>query len=274
MITSSSNAQMKYLIKLQEKGAMRKADGVYVCEGKKMFDEVLRYAADSIVKAYFSECFQEEAIACFGDLLKEKEIAYDTVSDSVFKDVSQTVTPQGVLAVVKQPCYSLEGILSGEYRKEKSKAKESLRLLLLEDLRDPGNLGTIIRTAEGAGMDGVILSAASVDMFNPKVIRATMGAIYRVPFLYVKEFTEMIKQLQEDDVRIFAAHLEGSVEYDTVAYPEKAAIMVGNEANGLTDEASRIADMRIRIPMEGAVESLNAGVAAAILMYEMYRQTR
>lgn len=267
MISSSGNAQMKYLVKLQEKGAARREDKVYVCEGRKMFGEVLQYAKESIVKAYFAESFYavwaqepENAETLSG-------VSYEIVADFVFKEVSQTVTPQGVLAVVRQPEYSLKGLLDG-------KEDGPLRLLLLENLRDPGNLGTILRTAEGAGMDGVILSRESVDMFNPKVIRSTMGAIYRVPFVYVQDFVSVLGELKRHGITVYAAHLAGSVEYDTVRYPACTALMIGNEANGLTEEAADAADARIRIPMEGSVESLNAAVAAAVLMYETYRQTR
>lgn len=267
MISSSSNAQMKYLVKLQEKGAARREDKVYVCEGRKMFGEVLQYAKESIVKAYFSESFYTAWAHEAGHAEALSGVCCDLVADSVFKEVSQTVTPQGVLAVVRQPEYTLEGLLGG-------RADAPLRLLLLENLRDPGNLGTILRTAEGAGMDGVILSRESVDMFNPKVIRSTMGAIYRVPFVYAQDFISVLAELKRRGITVYAAHLAGSVEYDTVRYPARTALMIGNEANGLTQEAASAADARIRIPMEGSVESLNAAAAAAVLMYETYRQVR
>lgn len=260
MISSTANPQLKHLMKLQEKGSLRKEEGVFVCEGKKMFQEILQYGRESLVKAYFSESYRREA---------EKEgileqIDYETVTDSVFREASQTVTPQGVLAIVKQPSYTLEQMLSGE----------QFRLLLLENLRDPGNLGTILRTAEGAGMNGVVLNRESVDIFNPKVIRSTMGAIYRVPFLYTEDFNQLLKQLKHRGVTLYAAHLAGSVEYDEPDYPAKTAILIGNEAKGLTEEAANLADARIRIPMEGKLESLNAGVAAAIVMYETKRQLK
>lgn len=262
MISSSTNAQMKYLVKLQEKGAARREDGVYVCEGRKMFDEVLLYARESIVKAYYAESFYAEYK---GEFL---QVPFEVVSDTVFKEVSRTVTPQGVLAIVRQPNYSLSGILDGAGQ------DAPCRLLLLENLRDPGNLGTILRTAEGAGMAGVVLGRGSVDMFNPKVIRSTMGSIYRLPFVYVEDFPGLVGMLRQQGFTVYAAHLAGSVEYDTVQYKTRTALMVGNEANGLTEGAAAAADLRVRIPMEGELESLNAAVAAAVLMYETYRQAR
>ncbi len=270
MISSSTNAQIKYLVKLQEKGSVRHEDKVFVCEGKKMFLEVLNYARKSIIKAYFSESFfklwQKEAEP--KELL---DISYEIVSDSVLKEVSKTVTPQGVLAIVRQPEYTLDNMIKGTSKKD-VKSEKKVRLLLLENLRDPGNLGTILRTAEGAGITGVILSRESVDVFNPKVIRSTMGAIYRVPFFYAPDFYDLLCTLNEQEIKIFAAHLAGSVEYDAVKYPDRTAIMIGNEANGLTSKACELAAGKIRIPMEGSVESLNAAVAAALLMYEVYRQ--
>ena len=155
------------------------------------------------------------------------------------------------------PEYSLSGMLAGD----------RARLLVLERLQDPGNLGTILRTAEAAGMNGVILSADSVDAFNPKVVRSTMGAILRVPFLYAENWTETLDALKATGVTLYAAHLQGSVPYTEPHYGERCAILIGNEANGLTDETTARADVRVRIPMEGQAESLNAAVAAAILMY-------
>ncbi len=266
MISSTANAQIKYLVKLQEKGAARREDKVYVCEGRKMFGEVLTCARESIVKAYFAESFIAEWGSVPENMAHISGIPYETVADHVFGEISRTVTPQGVLAVVRQPEYHLDDLLSEE--------QAALRLLLLENLRDPGNLGTIMRTAEGAGISGVILSRESVDMFNPKVIRSTMGAIYRMPFVYVPDLAAVAVGLRQRGIMVCAAHLEGSVAYDTVEYPRRTALMVGNEANGLSDKAAQAADLRIRIPMEGEVESLNAAVAAAVLMYETYRQER
>jgi TrmH family RNA methyltransferase len=187
---------------------------------------------------------------------------FDIVSDSVMKEISETMTPQGILALVKKPQYQLSDMLT----------KDRVRLLLLEDVRDPGNLGTMIRTAEGVGINGVIMSKDSVDIFNPKVIRSTMGAIYRVPFIYSDNFIETLTQIKDGGVPIYAAHLAGAVRYDTVDYGLKSAIMIGNEANGLTVEASTLATRCIKIPMEGSVESLNAAIAAAVLMYEVYKK--
>jgi TrmH family RNA methyltransferase len=131
-----------------------------------------------------------------------------------------------------------------------------------------------MRTAEGAGADGVILSRTSVDLYNPKTIRSTMGSIYRMPFLYVDQIEEILPELKKRGIRTYAAHLKGEHSYDEEDYRSGTAFFIGNEGNGLTEELSAKADTWIRIPMHGQLESLNAAVAASILMYEVCRQRR
>ena len=147
-------------------------------------------------------------------------------------------------------------------------------MLVLENLQDPGNLGTMMRTAEGAGVTGVLLSRGCVDIYNPKTIRSTMGSIYRVPFLYTDDLLADMDKLHEKGIRTYAAHLKGKGYYDEESYQGPTAFLIGNEGNGLSDELSDKAKQYIKIPMEGQLESLNAAVAAAILMYEASRQRR
>ena len=255
MITAKSNPQLKYLATLLKKRNAREEDRVFVCEGRKMFFEILAQHPENLVKIYWSE----RGLAGLDDEELEalSACSYETVSDEAFDAVAETVTPQGVLAVVRMPHYELSDML----------VKEDARLLLLESLRDPGNLGTVLRTAEAAGMSGVILTTDSVDVFNPKVVRSTMGAILRVPFLYAEDWQGTLAALKSEGVTPYAAHLQGSVPYTEPAYEGRTGILIGNEANGLTEETTAMADVRVRIPMEGMAESLNAAVAAAILMY-------
>ena len=152
--------------------------------------------------------------------------------------------------------------------------KKNPFLLILENLQDPGNLGTILRTAEGAGVTGVILSKGCVDLYNPKTIRSTMGSVYRVPTLYTEDLCQTVEVLKKHGICSYAAHLKGANFYDQENYQSGTAFLIGNEGNGLTEELTEKADTLIRIPMEGQLESLNAGVASAILMYEAYRQRR
>lgn len=258
MITSTSNAQIKEIMALLKKSKERKEKKAFVIEGRKMFEEICQDPS-RVVKAYFSDSYVKEQYA--GKALPE--IPCEIVADSVFDSMAETVTPQGVLAIVKMPEYSLEDMIS-----------EAGTLILLENLRDPGNLGTIIRTAEAAGVAGVILSKESVDIYNPKVIRSTMGAVYRVPFLYVEDFMALLQMLREQDVRLLAAHLKGQKTFDKADYSGKVGILIGNEANGLSEEASELANEKVLIPMAGSVESLNAAVAAALLMYEAFRKQK
>lgn len=258
MITSSSNTQIKELLVLLKKSRERKEKKAFVIEGRKMFDEICQERS-RVIKAFFSESYWKEQYASGG----VPDVPYEIVSDTVFDAVAETVTPQGVLAIVRMPEYSLERMLAA-----------AGTLVLLENLRDPGNLGTIIRTAEAAGVSGVILSRESVDIYNPKVIRSTMGAVYRVPFLYAEDFMAMLHQLREEKVTLLAAHLKGEKSFDKADYSGKVGILIGNEANGLSDAAADLANEKVRIPMAGSVESLNAAVAAALLMYEAFRKQK
>lgn len=258
MITSLSNQQIKQIIQLQKKAKLRKELGQFVIEGLKMYKEI---PSEYIVSTYVSESFYNEKIKNDGVSVHK----YEIVSDKVFGGISETITPQGIMAIVKQPVYNFDNIIK----------KKSATLLFLDDLRDPGNLGTIMRTAEGAGIDGIVLSKESVDMFNPKVIRSTMGAIYRMPFVYETDFANTLKHKYIDNgFCLFAAHLKGAKDYTKVEYPSKTGIVIGNEANGISQEVVDVIDNMIKIPMEGKVESLNAAISAALIIYEIYRQKR
>lgn len=263
MITSASNAQIRKIEALLKKSKERRMQNAFVIEGKKMFEEVLQ-RKELLIKAYFSEQYVKEE---YPDGVP-KELPHEILSASVFLAVSETVTPQGVLAIVRMPEYSLEEIL------EKTRGENGGTLLLLENVRDPGNLGTMIRTAEAADIAGIVLSRESVDVYNPKVIRSTMGAVFRVPVLYAEDFYSLLGQLTEDGVRLFAAHLKGTKDFTDADYTGRVGILIGNEANGLTKEASLLAKEKVLIPMAGSVESLNAAVAAALLMYEAFRKKR
>jgi rRNA methylases len=258
IISSSSNSQIKNLVLLQKKAKAREEQGIFVVEGLKMFEEARQ--AGILQKAYVSESFYQEKSEALPDYFYD--LNYEIVTDSVFDDACETKTPQGVLGTVKEAAYNLEDILN---------APEAC-ILLLEDVRDPGNLGTIIRTAEGAGITGVIFNRSTVDIYNPKVVRSTMGSIYRVPFYQAEDFYEVLEEMKRKEITLYAAHLQG-IPYDSEgSFRKKCAIMIGNEANGLSEKAASLADILIRIPMAGKVESLNAAVAAAILMYEASRQ--
>ena len=246
MITSTSNAQVKALSKLIKNARARRQQQVYIVEGIRMFRET---PEDRIEKIYASESFVKE----HETLLAGKD--WEMLSDSVFASVSDTKTPQGVLCLVKMRENRLEDMLQ---------QKNGL-WLILENVQDPGNLGTMFRTGEGAGIAGVIMDRSTVDIYNPKTIRSTMGSVYRVPFFYAKDFTQQLADLKQAGVRLYAAHLDGNCEYTHPDYTGASAFLIGNEGNGLRDEVADQAQVYIRIPMKGQVESLNAAVATAIL---------
>ena len=259
MITSTSNARVKELVQLQKKSKVRNEQGVFLVEGVKMYQEIPQ---EQLVKVYVSETFADKQKEEINRLKDRRKLEY--LSDHVFQYVSDTKTPQGILCVVRQSTYCLEDILEAE----------DAHLLVLDNLQDPGNLGTILRTAEGAGVTGIIISKESVDIYNPKVIRSTMGSIYRVPFVYVEDLKEAIAKVKAHGIFTYDAHLDGKNSYDKEDYTKKTAFLIGNEGNGLRKEIADLADTWIRIPMQGQVESLNAAIATSVLMFETARQRR
>lgn len=262
MITSLHNKSIKEVAALLGKKKERDRRGLFVVEGMKLFGEA---PAERIVQVYAAEGAWEQLLAQYGEKLKT--LPCEIVSDEVFARMSDTVTPQGILCLVRQYSYNIEEMLAAGDKKQ-------LLFIVLEDIQDPGNLGTIFRTAEAAGADGVLMSGRTADIYNPKTIRSTMGSVYRVPFLYAENHLSVMETLKERGVRIFAAHLAGAADYDTYDYREATAFLIGNEGQGLREETASAADERIRLPMEGKVESLNAAVASSILLYEAYRQRR
>ena len=257
MITSTSNPQVKRLLQLQKKSKARNEEGVFVVEGLRMFAEVPK---ERVEKVYVSETLYNKK----KHEMNLEELPLEILSDSVFKHVSDTQTPQGVLCIVKQHTYEIDALLN----------IKNPHFMVLDNLQDPGNLGTIVRTAEGAGVDAVFMSKDCVDIYNPKTIRSTMGSIYRMPTIYIEDTLKLLELFKEKGIKSYAAHLDGKNSYDKENYCMGTAILIGNEGNGLRDEVSNKADIWVRIPMEGQVESLNAAIAASVLMFEVARQRR
>lgn len=268
MITSLTNNRVKNVTALNRKAKERRSQEKYVAEGVRMF---LEAPEDEIEEIYVSAGFEEGcrmgahtdpySRACLERLEK---LTFERVSDEVFSRMSDTQTPQGILCVMRKKAWRPEDILAGE----------DPFVMVLEDIQDPGNLGTILRTGEGAGINGVLMSPGCADIYNPKTIRSTMGSIYRVPFACAASMEETAALLRAAGIRLYAAHLQGSVVYTEPDYTKGTALLIGNEGNGLRPETAALADCRIRIPMAGQVESLNAAMASGILMYEAARQRR
>ena len=269
MISSLNNPKIKHLEELSVKARTRNKEGLFVAEGIRIFlecpDEYLKeiYVELNMFNK-LEESFKETPSSLWGraysKIVKAKEngVFAETITQEVLKKASDTESPQGLIFISKKPHYELKDMLKGENR----------HFLMLEDIQDPGNLGTMLRTAEGASMSGVIMSKGTVDIFNPKVVRSTMGSLYRVPFLYTDDIMTLMSELQSEGICIYAAYLDASVDYKDIKPCKDNAVLIGNEGNGLRQEVAMKADNRVRIPMGGKLESLNAAVAAGILMYE------
>lgn len=254
MITSTSNPQIKQIEKLHKSARERRITGCYLVEGLRMFSEVPQ---DKLEKAYVTEAFLREHESMFSGK------TYELVSENVFQAMSDTTTPQGVLCIVKQQIWTLETLLD----------TACPLIIALENLQDPGNLGTIIRTAEGAGVTGVVMSRDTVDIYNSKVVRATMGSVFRVPFVYTEDIIKTACQMKDKGIRTYGGDLQGTDVYEG-DYRDATAFFIGNEGQGLTKALRASLMYNIRIPMKGHVESLNAATAATVLMYETMRQRR
>ena len=259
MITSASNGRIKYIDNLMNKAKFRRSEGKFVAEGIKMFMEAPK---GDVLEVYI----KEGAYDSFDTETKKKleRIGYEVLSEPVFKKVTDTVTPQGILSVIKIRESSIEDVLSDE----------NPIIAVLENIQDPGNIGTIIRTAEGAGVNGLLLSRDCVDIYNPKVIRSTMGSIFRMKFAYA-DIDSVFDSFRSKNIETYALALDKNAKaYDKYDYKKPVAFFVGNEGNGLKESTVEKCDNTAFIPMCGEVESLNASVAASLMMYEIFRQRR
>jgi len=262
---------LKEIRELQKNGKARRQQGLFVAEGLKLFEEA---PAEQIVEVCVSQSFEREhsgvitrkvrEIESVGGTAPDGPAEIITISDSRMEKLSDTKTPQGILTVVREKSWAVDRILDGP----------NPFLLLLENVQDPGNVGTILRTAEAAGVDGVFLTAGCADILSPKVIRSTMGSIYRVPHAVIADPEDLLIEFPERDIISYAAYLDTEVSYLGGDYTGGTCFFIGNESRGLSDSLLNKSDRLIHIPMKGQVESLNAAMAAGILMFEAARQRR
>ncbi|HLR59624.1 MAG TPA: RNA methyltransferase [Pseudogracilibacillus sp.] len=245
MITSVQNSMIKEIKKLHQK-KYRELKKQFLVEGFHLLSEAHQseFVIDQII-------IREDTD--IPDWVKEEEIVF--VSYDVFDTITQTETPQGIAAVVNK--HEFANKLQGH-------------VLLLDAIQDPGNLGTMIRTAEAAGFTKVVLGKGTVDPYNDKVLRATQGAIFHLPVI-LTSLNDEIRNLKMNDYEVWAATLEDSEPYQKVEVNNRVALIIGNEGAGISKEIITLADKNIVIPIFGQTESLNAGIAAGILMY--YLQT-
>ena len=270
-ITSVNNEKIKDIVKLTKSASRRREEGVFIVEGLRLVSEV---PIERLVEIFVEESFlvklesgagggNEKTVLNLIESAEQKD-SCTKVNQSVMKKLSDTDSPQGVLAVVSMEKHDIAELTAGD----------SVPFILIMDrLQDPGNMGTIIRTAEGAGVTGILISSDSVDVYSPKTVRSTMGSIFRMKVCVSENLPEDIEKLQESGIVVFGTHLDGKEFYDE-DFTGAAAFLIGNEGHGLSEAVSEKADRLLRIPMEGKVESLNALGAAAVVMYEVLRQRR
>lgn len=265
LITSVHNSLVKRLQRLLERKG-REEQGSFLVEGVHLIEEALLSQVDVLTVMYDVERgidpVIERALERKGELVK-----VIAASAAVLTKLSETTSPQGIVAVVKKQRNDWERWL------ETVSARDFL-VLLLDEIQDPGNLGTILRTADAAGIDAVFMGNGSVDLYNSKVIRATMGAFFRLPI-----FTEPLAGVADRVKRLGGELIATSLHtesrpYDEVTYAGKVAIVIGNEGRGVSTDMLTKADMHVHIPLYGSAESLNAAVAAGIMVYEARRQRK
>lgn len=252
MIKDITNSIQKEVIELHKR---KKRD-----EKRLFFIEGLRFVKEALyndVKISYIIISKDLLESIDKELLGKMPDIY-LAEDRVIKKLSDLDTPQGIIAVLPYLGFVPQRNLS--------------KVLILDSLQDPGNMGTIIRTADATDIDGIILSKGCVDIYNPKVLRATMGSIFRVFLMRVDNLEDTIVNLKCEGLTILGAHLNSNKNYFDVDFTKNVAVVIGNEANGISDKITNMCDELIKIPMIGEIESLNAGVSASVILYEMLRQ--
>lgn len=243
-ITSLKNPKVAAWKALKDRKGRRES-GCFLVEGRKMVEEALASAFD-----VETVLVQEDMELPDGLTMPVYELPAH-----VLAAVCDTKTPQGIAAVVRM----------------KEQSALGKHIVVLDGVQDPGNVGTIIRTADAAGLDGVLLSNQCADVFSPKVLRATMGSIFRMNLRTTDDLPGELTKLREKGYSILSSQLDGTPFYERQDVAERFALIIGNEGNGVSEQVQQTATHRVRLPMRGGAESLNAAIAAAIMMYELMR---
>jgi TrmH family RNA methyltransferase len=245
IIKSIQNKIFKDALSLQSK-KQRDKNSLFFVEGKKQVYEIPK---NRIIKQVFVSEKYKNGIADFKNVI--------TLSSRLFSKLSATKSPQGIMAVVEKKYYDVEEIF-----------KSSGLFVVLENIQDPGNLGTIIRSADAFGAKAVFVSKGSADVYSDKTIRATMGSIFHLPIIDNINIENTLNSIKKEKISVFAASLRGGRYLNDVKFPDKSAIVIGNEASGLRNETENLANTLVKIYMTGDAESLNAAIAASIIIYE------
>ncbi len=259
-IQSSQNSTIKEIKALHQK-KHRDIQGVYFVEGIRFVNDAIdnEQAINKIIMSDRLETLNGGTRL----ISRISEVCSDIymVPDKLFREISDTQTPQGVMAVLEKRHTDFQMAL-----------KAGTSIVVLDSLQDPGNVGTIIRTADAAGVSAVMMTKGCVDLYSPKVLRSTMGSVFHLPIFEDLDIVDAIQILKANDYKVIASHLEGENNYYDEDLSCKSAIIVGNEANGISQDTAAAADRLIKIPMPGKAESLNASIAAGIMIYELVRQ--
>lgn len=255
LITSKDNGNIKEIKKLKEK-KYRLENKKFIIEGFRFLEEGLKsnFEIDKIV---VRESSLEKFKLKFQIYLNNLDENIIVLSDNLFKSIASTENSQGVLATVKMKAYNY--------------TMEAGMYVLVDKVQDPGNLGTIIRTAHSAGCKGVILTKDTVDLYNEKTLRSTMGSIFNLPIILDDKLT-FTKGLMEKGFNLICSSLQTNLNFYDVNLTHNSIIAVGNEGNGISEEILNMATTKVKIPMLGSTESLNVGIAASIMIYEGVRQ--
>ncbi len=256
-ISSKQNNLIKKTASLYKK-KFRDIEQLFVVEGLRSVSLVLENTPELVEYILVTESYLEK----LEFVLDENKL--NVCTDDVFKSLADATNAQGILAVCHKKQTEIEGLL----KKEKS------FIFVCENLQDPGNAGTLIRTVDSVGGDAIIFTKGSVDIYNPKVVRSTVGSILNVNIFENVEVSDLVKKLESENFVTYGTSLDTNVYHDEENYMEKLAIFLGNEANGLTDETLAMVNKKIKIPMCGKAESLNVGVAGSVVGYEVLRQRR
>jgi TrmH family RNA methyltransferase len=260
-ISSPENPIVKHVRQLTKR-KVREQYQEYIIEGVRIIKDALANGKSMKKVLFCNELYETAGGEELLEELVQRDMLLYKIPVQLFKELSDTQNPQGIMAVVAMDSYRMEDFLG----------RDRGFYIILDRIQDPGNMGTIIRTADAADVDAIFITTGSVDLYNSKTIRATMGSIFHLPILTTGATSEIITILKEQSIKIITTSLEGEKYHFDVDFTGSCAIIVGNEANGVQQEDIKASDVLIKIPMPGKAESLNASVAASIVMYEAVRQ--
>ena len=257
VISSKDNELVKHIKKLKDK-KYRDESNEYIIEGVKLIEEAVKENA-KIKKIIVCEDTTRTYEIPTNVMLEIAKYECIYVTDNIFSSITQVTNPQGIMAIIEKNSTNQEIDYSQDI------------IIALDDVQDPGNLGTILRTVDSIGLNQIIVSKETADAFNPKVVRSTMGAIFRIKIIEVEDLKQTVKEMKKHHFKLMVTSLQTENSIYDIDFHKKI-IVIGNESNGVSKEIQDLADEKAKIPMLGKTESLNASVAAGIVMYEYVRQ--